>query len=168
MQIFTYLLKLGYMNRPLYLTFAALLTAMTLQAQTATTTIVEHLQSASGGRVTVTQPERLGERLNPQNGNPENGSKAANKNRVGYRIQIFADNNQRTAKNEAVARERNVSARFPDLGCYLSYKAPTWRMRVGDFATREEAVEMMQQLKKEFPSYAREMIVVVDRINVTL
>ena len=41
-------------------------------------------------------------------------------------------------------------------------------MRVGDFVTREEALEMMQQLKKEFPSYAREMIVVKDRINVTL
>lgn len=39
---------------------------------------------------------------------------------------------------------------------------------MGDFITREEAMEVMQQLKKELPSLAREMIVVKDRINVTL
>ena len=87
---------------------------------------------------------------------------------MGYRIQVYADKNQRTAKSEAMSRERALQMRFPDLGCYVTYNAPTWRLRVGDFATREEAVEIMQQLKKEFPSYAREMIVVKDRINVTL
>lgn len=131
-------------------------------------TIVEHIESASQGRVTVTQPLQLGERLDPKNGNPENGLKSAGKNRVGYRIQVYADKNQRTAKSEAMSRERALQMRFPDLGCYVTYNAPTWRLRVGDFATREEAVEIMQQLKKEFPSYAREMIVVKDRINVTL
>lgn len=131
-------------------------------------TIVEHIESASQGRVTVTQPSQLGERLDPKNGNPENGLKSAGKNRVGYRIQVYADKNQRTAKSEAMSRERALQMRFPDLGCYVTYNAPTWRLRVGDFATREEAVEIMQQLKKEFPSYAREMIVVKDRINVTL
>ena len=154
------------MNRLLLLIFVALGASSALAQSQAT--IVEHIQSSSQGRVTVNQPAALAERLRPENGNPENGAKATAKNRVGYRIQVFADKNQRTAKSEAMARERNVQARFPELGCYLTYNAPTWRMRVGDFLTREEALEMMQQLKKEFPSFAREMIVVKDRINVTL
>ncbi|MGN1246817.1 MAG: SPOR domain-containing protein [Muribaculaceae bacterium] len=154
------------MNRFLLLFFAAFCAFSALAQSQAS--IVEHIQSASQGRVTVNQPAKLTNRLRPENGNPDNGTKATIKNRVGYRIQVFADKNQRTAKSEALSRERNVQARFPELGCYLSYNAPTWRMRVGDFLTREEALEMMQQLKKEFPSYAREMIVVKDRINVTL
>lgn len=151
------------MKRLLLLSLAAFIAAAG-SAQT----IVEHIESTSQGRVTVTQPSQLGERLDPKNGNPENGLKSAGKNRVGYRIQVYADKNQRTAKSEAMSRERALQMRFPDLGCYVTYNAPTWRLRVGDFATREEAVEIMQQLKKEFPSYAREMIVVKDRINVTL
>ena len=131
-------------------------------------TIVEHMERSSQGRVTVTQPARLGERLRPENGNPDNGQKGVVKNRVGYRIQVYADKNQRTAKSEAMARERMVQAQFPELGCYVTYNAPTWRLRVGDFVTREEAVEVMQQLKKELPSCASEMIVVKDRINVVL
>lgn len=128
-------------------------------------TIVEYMVRDSDGRVQIYQPGELGARLKAENGNPDNGQKKAAKHQVGYRIQVFADNNQRTAKNEAMTRERQVSALFPDVECYLSYKAPAWRLRVGDFKTREEAVAVMRQMKKAFPGYSREMIVVTDRIN---
>ena len=48
---------------------------------------------------------------------------------------------------------------------YIGYKAPSWRLRVGDFRTRDEAEEMLKQLKKAFPAYSRELTIVVDRIN---
>lgn len=128
-------------------------------------TIVGHIERSSQNRVHIYQPTELGERLKASNGNPDNGPKKAGKHLVGYRIQVFADNNQRTAKSEALSRERNIMSQYPELDCYLTYKAPTWRLRVGDFKTREEAVDMMKQMQKAFPSYSREMIVVVDRIN---
>ena len=156
----------GYMNRLSQLTIMTLI-AVAAMAQSQGN-IVQHIESTSQGRVTVTQPSRLGERLDPANGNPDNGYKATVRNRVGFRIQVYADKNQRTAKSEAMTRERMVQAQFPELGCYVTYNAPTGRLRVGDFITREEAMEVMQQLKKELPSLAREMIVVKDRINVTL
>lgn len=130
--------------------------------------IVEYMERDSHEQVSISQPAKLAERLDARSGSKDNGAKSVSKNAVGYRIQIFADNNQRTAKSEAVARERNIAARYPEMGCYLTYKAPAWRLRIGDFVTREEAVEFMNVLKKEFPSYSREMIVVVDRINVAL
>ena len=45
------------------------------------------------------------------------------------------------------------------------YKSPSWRVRVGDFKSRGEAEQVMQEIKDAFPSYAGEVLVVVDRIN---
>ena len=87
------------------------------------------------------------------------------KNTVGYRIQVFSDRNQRTAKGEALSKERNIKASFPDMGTYISYDAPSWRLRVGDFRTREEAKVQLDELRELFPGYANEMIIVVDVIN---
>lgn len=130
-------------------------------------TIVGYMARDSQNQVQVFQPDALGERLKESSGNPENGRKATTGD-TGYRIQVFADNSQRTAKSEAMSRKGQISARFPELECYLTYRAPVWRLRVGDFSTRGEATEMLEALKKSFPSYSREMIVVVDKINKSL
>lgn len=127
-------------------------------------TIVGYMERDSQSRVRIFQPAALGERLKASSGNPGNSQQPGDAS-VGYRIQVFADNSQRNAKNEALSREREIVARFPDLVCYLSYKAPAWRLRAGDFRTRDEALRVMGELKEAFPSYSREMIVVVDKIN---
>lgn len=129
------------------------------------TTIVSHIENQSEGKVKINQPESLSERLLPSNGNPDNASQPATTSQAGYRVQVFSDGNQSTAKNQAQSRERQIKARFPDLECYLSYKAPTWRLRVGDFRTRSDATELLEELREAFPSFAREMIVVTDKID---
>lgn len=85
---------------------------------------------------------------------------------VGYRIQAFSDNNYRNAKQSAQARARIISARYPHYRTYLSYKAPRWRLRVGDFKTREDAQKALSNLRSSFPSYSNEFSIVRDRINV--
>ena len=84
---------------------------------------------------------------------------------VGYRIQVFSDRNQRTAKGEALTKERSIKEAFPEMGTYITYDAPSWRLRVGDFRTRDEAVIRLGELREMFPGYAGEMIIVVDVIN---
>jgi len=127
--------------------------------------IVTYLNNKSGGQVTVIVPDQLKERLKPENGDQNNGvpRKAVTSN-VGYRIQAFSGNSA-NAKREAQVRERNIISRFPQMRPYIGYKAPSWRLRVGDFRTRSEAEDMLKQLKKVFPAYARELTIVVDRIN---
>ncbi|MGM9803829.1 MAG: SPOR domain-containing protein [Muribaculaceae bacterium] len=127
--------------------------------------IVDHLNKNTGGQVTVIAPDQLIERLKPENGDPTNGApRKATQSNVGYRIQVFSGSSA-TAKRDAQVRERNIISRFPQMRPYMGYKAPSWRLRVGDFRTRDEANDMLQQLKKAFPAYAREMTIVVDRIN---
>lgn len=83
----------------------------------------------------------------------------------GYRIQVFSDNNSRTAKAEARYKANNISEKFPELRTYITYNAPFWRLRVGDFRTPEEANDIAIKLKEEFPKYSKEIRIVKDRIN---
>ena len=128
-------------------------------------TIVDHI--AGSGNVTVHQPDGITQRLIPvvEEHVADDQTTVVAGRVVGYRVQVFADNNHRTAKNEALIKERNIISRFPSLRTYISYKAPAWRLRVGDFRTHEEAVDCLNEIKKAFPSYSRELIIVRDRIN---
>ena len=82
---------------------------------------------------------------------------------VGYRVQIYADNNVRTAKSEARMRERVVGRAFP-YNTYVTYSSPYWRLRVGDFRTQEEAQKAATSIRQRFPKYAREVRVVRDHV----
>ena len=86
----------------------------------------------------------------------------------GYRVQIYSDNNARTAKNQARVRERAISQSFPELSTYVMFDSPYWRLRVGDCRTREEAEELSVELQKAFPAYRGDIMVVRDRINASI
>lgn len=144
----------------------ALMAVITATAQNAAgADIVTHLNKQSNGKVTVVMSKQLEERLKPENGNPENGvpGKAVTSN-VGYRIQVYSGSNA-GSKREAESREASIMSRFPSMRTSIIYKAPSWRLRVGDFRTRDEAKMALEELRQAFPGYAKEFTVVVDRIN---
>ena len=85
---------------------------------------------------------------------------------VGFRIQAYTDNNPRTAKAAAQKRAHDIAMKFPQYRSYISYKAPAWRLRIGDFKTQREAQAALQRIKSVYPKFAREMVIVRDRINV--
>ena len=82
---------------------------------------------------------------------------------VGFRIQAYTDNNPRTAKAAAQQRARDIAMKFPQYRSYISYKAPSWRLRIGDFKTQREAQAALQRIKSVFPKVAPEMVIVRDR-----
>lgn len=84
---------------------------------------------------------------------------------VGYRIQAFSDNTA-SAKALAQQRARNIAMKFPQYRPYISYNAPSWRLRIGDFKSQDDAQKALQRVRAAFPAYGREMIIVRDRINV--
>lgn len=92
-------------------------------------------------------------------------SGASKREMRGYRVQVFSDNNQRTAKNEARSKSRTISSRFPQYKTYVSYTSPYWRLRVGDFRTKKEADAAADELRGAFPAYSKEIRVVHDRVN---
>lgn len=64
----------------------------------------------------------------------------------GYRTQVFSGNNQRVSKDEAFRKEKEIKELFPEIPTYVTYNAPFWKLRVGDFRSHEEAYHMMRLL----------------------
>ena len=79
---------------------------------------------------------------------------------AGYRVRIYFDNAQhaRTASEQALAR---FSAANPGIATYRSYQNPYFKVTVGDFRTRSEAIELLERIKGGFPS----AFVVKEKIN---
>lgn len=122
--------------------------------------IVEHIMDGTGN--VVLMPEAMREQIIFN----DNAVETKNKNsRVGYRVQVFSDNNARTAKNEARSKSRVITERFPEYPTYVIFASPYWRLRVGDFRTQDEARQAAQEIKRAFPSFGKEVHVVRDRIN---
>ena len=84
----------------------------------------------------------------------------------GFRIQAYAGNNTRQAKNDADRVASRVKEYFPELSVYTSFISPRWLCRVGDFRSIEEADAMMRRLKAT--GMFKEVSIVRDQINIPL
>ncbi len=78
---------------------------------------------------------------------------AANPSRTstGFRVRIFNDNRQTSRKDSETALER-FRGMFPGISAYRTYSNPFFRVTVGDFRTKSEAMQLLQQVKAAFPT----------------
>ena len=77
----------------------------------------------------------------------------ANKDRglQGYRVRIFFDNKQ-TARVESEETLKRFESMYHDVVAYRTYANPYFKVTVGDFRTRSEAVMLLERIRHEFPS----------------
>lgn len=69
----------------------------------------------------------------------------------GYRIQIFFDSGTNSKLKAQVVCD-DFRARFPDFVVYLNFISPNYKVRVGDFRTRLDAVRSLQQFLFDYPN----------------
>lgn len=70
---------------------------------------------------------------------------------TGYRVRIFFDNSQEArVRSEAVARE--FAAEHPDVKVYRSHISPYFKVTVGDFRSRIEAMAFAKTISDKYPS----------------
>jgi len=69
------------------------------------------------------------------------------RNQPGFRVQLISTNK----RNEANDIKARVMQLYPDYRTYMDYQAPYFKVRVGDFKTREEATELREKLSSSFP-----------------
>ena len=152
-----------------FLSVVTLMVSSLALAQEPTVTIVDHI--TEGTENVVTMPQALLNRLAPltdvvEEEEKEEVARPAYGPMAGYRVQVFSDNNVRTAKAEANKKQHLIAARFPQYQTYVRYTSPYWRLKVGDFRTQQEATAAAEELKKAFPAYSKEIRVVRDRVNI--
>ena len=84
---------------------------------------------------------------------------------MGYRVQMF-NSNHPNAKAEAYARAEQIRHIAPTMSSYITFKAPFWRLAIGNFLTREEASQARARLVSSLPAWARESYVVRDKVRI--
>ena len=69
------------------------------------------------------------------------------RNQPGFRVQVISTN-KRNEANDVKARAMQL---YPDYRTYMDYQAPYFKVRVGDFKTREEATDLREKMSASFP-----------------
>ncbi len=69
----------------------------------------------------------------------------------GYRVRIFFDNAQ-TARTESESVVERFRSMYHDVNVYRSYVNPYFKVTVGDFRTKSEAVQLLRRIRSVFPS----------------
>lgn len=64
----------------------------------------------------------------------------------GYRIQIYSGADRAAAK----ATKVSFMKRFPSVRSYISYEVPYYKIKVGDFKTRKDAMDFHRYLSKTY------------------
>jgi hypothetical protein len=107
------------------------------------------------GKLNISQDERLNElirrhiSINEQKEGIE-----------GYRIRIFSESGQGARPRATDARARFFNS-YPDVDPYLDYDPPNWKVYVGDFRTRSEALKMRKKIERDYPN----SFIINSRIN---
>jgi hypothetical protein len=67
----------------------------------------------------------------------------------GYRIQIYKESGN-TALDKALAIRDKFEKKY-NLPAYITFNEPYYRVRVGDFRTRLEAIRFLEKIKRTYP-----------------
>lgn len=69
----------------------------------------------------------------------------------GYRIRIFFDNKQ-SARIQSENVETEFTEAFPSIPVYRTYSNPYFKVAVGDYRTKSDALHGLEAVKKLFPN----------------
>ena len=143
------------MKRLLIIAILALLPAMMLRAQeyrvdngsasVDSTLVGRSVLSVLGSGVTVNQSAAMRSAFDSY------VSANASKRVSGYRIRVYYENNQ-NARNRSEAIARSISGTYPGIGVYRTFESPNFKVCVGDFRTKDEALKLYHALKSSYPT----------------
>jgi hypothetical protein len=98
-------------------------------------------------------PDNVNVRQSQQIANSMKSHVASNGARTisGYRVRIFFDNKQ-NARTESETVLKRFNGLYPDVMAYRIYANPYFKVTVGDFRTKSEAMALLARIKGAFPS----------------
>ncbi len=66
----------------------------------------------------------------------------------GFRVQVYYGGNNNKSKLQAKKMAERAKIWFEEHNVYTSFSSPHWICRVGDFQTREEAMELLTAMRE--------------------
>ena len=77
----------------------------------------------------------------------------------GYRISIYMGSGQEARKETDLVRARFIN-QYEDVRSYPKWEYPYWKVYVGDFRTKSEALSFLKKIESEYPdAFIREDII---------
>ena len=104
-------------------------------------------QADTSGLVVVHKDPRLDLLINKQIQINEETSRLARRTMKGYSLLVLNTNK----REEAIAAKTQVYTYFTELKAYLLYQSPFFKLKAGNFKTRDEAEEYRKRLNIYFP-----------------
>lgn len=98
--------------------------------------------------VLVTEDPRIGLLVQKSREINENIYRKTIQNLQGFRVQVVNTNDR---KNALDVKTRLLSL-FPEESTYLTYHSPYFRVQIGNFRTREDAEELLNEVKRIYPT----------------
>lgn len=68
----------------------------------------------------------------------------------GFRIEIFFSS-ELNARLKAQSIKNEFLAAYPDYNVYITYISPDFKVRIGNFRTKNEALKVVNEIKIQFP-----------------
>lgn len=68
----------------------------------------------------------------------------------GFRVEIFFSSNI-DAKEKALKKKMEFLSVYPENAVHIKYISPNFRVRVGDFRTKNEALKLYKEIKDNYP-----------------
>jgi hypothetical protein len=68
----------------------------------------------------------------------------------GFRVEIFFSS-EFDAKDKALKKKKEFLSVYPDNIVHVKYISPNFRVRVGDFRTKNEALKLYREIKNTYP-----------------
>ena len=143
------------MKKLLIIAILALLPGMMLRAQeyrvesgssrVDSTLLGRNVLSVLGSGVTVNQSAAMKSAFDSY------VSANASKKVTGYRIRVYYENSQ-NARNRSESIARTISGTYPGIGVYRTFESPNFKVCVGDYRTKDEALKMYHALKSSYPT----------------
>ena len=140
------------MKRILIILSALLLSCVALQAQDTTRTapvdstlVGRDILSTLGSGAQVEQSNIIRQALQQYTLNN------AEKPISGYRIRVFYDNGpQARIKSENI--QQILQKQFPEVLVYRSFESPNYKVSIGDFRSKDEALRIFNAIKGTYPT----------------
>ena len=107
------------------------------------------MEGAGEGNITLNQPVQM------EQGYAKYVKANKERKRNGYRIRLFFDNKQ-SARVESEELEKAFQQQFPLIPTYRSYTNPFFKVVVGDYRTKSDAI---RELQKILPFYPQAIVV---------
>lgn len=117
-------------------------------------------QDAESATVLVHKDARLDSLVKKQASVNAAIKKASARSMRGYRLLIINTNK----RNEAIDAKAKVYTYFPELKAYLIYQTPYFKLKAGNFKTREEAERYRKNMSSVFP---KGVFIINDTIEIT-